>query len=343
MLRISITTDFQSTEQDRGATSDMRPEFRENVYTAFATVQLASMANSATAMANNLRMPTQLEESRLGYDAKSVVGSRVVYLQYKVSDYLTRTNAKQYGYYTGPYYRFKVKTDVANGYIQHNVLCKLQNTNPTAIVRYCAPAFHTHLELADIFYSSTPWPSSIPSPNKPGVLDKSALISPNILGPVAPDSEHVITYSSVGSKALSFSNPSEGSVESFSDVIEIANSRTKQTTLGNLLQGMVESLGHAILDSFAEEEDFIRSFSRQRAIDDVSTSVAEEEDFIRSSSRRRAIDDISISVASDTDYGRMFRKKKSSISDIMKNREMSNFSKAITLSNMIGVYPLILQ
>lgn len=238
----------------------MKPEFRENLYTAFATVQLASMAKSASAMAQSLRMPTQLEESKLGYDATMEVGSKVVYLQYKVSDYLSAPNSKQYKDYNEPYYRFRVKTDIANGHIQHNVLWNLQTNFPNAIVRYCAPAFHTNQQLANIHFSSasSPAPSLrlthyLSGTGKYGVLDHSALLSPTILKPVKPYSPHVITYSASSSKALSFSSPNEGRTESFETVIENAADSSERSTLRAVLRTMISEMREAIDMSIEED------------------------------------------------------------------------------------------
>lgn len=231
----------------------MKPEFRENLYTTFATVQLASMSKSASSMAQSLRMPTQMEESELGYDANMEVGSKVVYLQYKVSDYLSAPNAKHYKEYNEPYYRFRVKTDIANGYIQHNALWNLQKNNPNAIVRYCAPIFHTYKALSEIQYSnfSSPAPYSrlthyLSRTGKYGVLDHSALLSPTILAPVKPYKPHVITYSASSSKAVSFSSPNEGSYESFETVIENAVSSSERSTLYTVLSTMISEMQEAI-------------------------------------------------------------------------------------------------
>lgn len=238
----------------------MKPEFRENMYTAFATVHLASMAKSASQMAGALRMPTQLEESTLGYDGSMTVGHRVVYLQYKVPDYLKTRNAKQYAHYGEPYYRFKVKTDMANGFIQHNVLRELQINNPNAIVRYCAPIFHTTKQLADIHFSTISSPAQsfrrahyLSGTSAYGVLDHSALLSPLILDEVDKDSVHVITYSASSSRALSFSDPKEGWVESLDHVLVDAFSRLESSTLHDVLSRIISEMQEAI-DSSIEKD-----------------------------------------------------------------------------------------
>lgn len=234
----------------------MKPEFRENVYTAFATVQLANMAKSASGMARNLRMPTQMQESTLGYDARMKVKGKIVYLQYKVSDFLFATSARQYNYYNAPYFRFKVKTDEVNGFIQHNALRDLQIYNPNAMVRYCAPMFYTMQELADIHFSTASSPAqsvrrahSLSGTSAYGVLDHSALLSPLMLDEVDEDSVHVMTYSASSSKAISFSFPEEGRVESFEDVIENAAGSSRTLPLHAALDQMISEMREAIYRS----------------------------------------------------------------------------------------------
>ncbi|MGP5083035.1 hypothetical protein ACTXJ8_14865 [Corynebacterium variabile] len=237
----------------------MKPEFRENVYSAFATVQLASMANSASTMAQSLHMPTQLKESQLGYDASMKVKSKVVYLQYKVSDYLNTPNAKQYYHHNGPYYRFRVKTDKVNNNIQHNALCNLQKNAPNAIVRYCAPIFHTMQELADIHFPSNSSPAqhlrpahALSGTPKYGVLDHSVLISPTILGPVQENSSHVMTYSARTAQAVAFSSPQAGTVDSFEEVIENAARSSERSPLSTVLRTMIADMQEAIDRSIVE-------------------------------------------------------------------------------------------
>lgn len=54
--------------------------------------------------------PTQPREADLGYDVRISDGIWSVFIQYKRSKKLTRSNAREWGVYNGEYYRFRVET-----------------------------------------------------------------------------------------------------------------------------------------------------------------------------------------------------------------------------------------
>lgn len=90
-------------------------------------------------------MPTQIEEYNVGYDARIRLDARVqpLYFQFKISEFLSRKNAREYSDFSGPYYRFKIWPEDRSP--QHNSLVDLSKDG--AFVAYSAPLFCTEKEF----------------------------------------------------------------------------------------------------------------------------------------------------------------------------------------------------
>lgn len=90
-------------------------------------------------------MPTQIEEYNVGYDARIRLDARVqpLYFQFKISEFLSRKNAREYSDFSGPYYRFKIWPEDRSP--QHNSLVDLSKDG--SFVAYSAPLFCTEKEF----------------------------------------------------------------------------------------------------------------------------------------------------------------------------------------------------
>lgn len=90
-------------------------------------------------------MPTQIAEYNVGYDAKIQVNRKVqpLYFQFKISEFLSRKNAREYSDFSGPYYRFKIWPEDRSP--QHNNLVDLSKDG--SFVAYSAPLFCTEKEF----------------------------------------------------------------------------------------------------------------------------------------------------------------------------------------------------
>ena len=81
--------------------------------------------------------PSLVEEGNLGYDVRLDRPSLPLFLQFKLSDYLTRRPAKYWDHYHKPYFRFDITPLTISR--QHNLLKDLANKGEE--VFYVAPLF----------------------------------------------------------------------------------------------------------------------------------------------------------------------------------------------------------
>jgi len=161
-------------------------EFNESTYAQVATAEVTDwLVQEQDLMAVPIT-PHQTEEADLGYDLGVSARWGMVYLQFKVSEYMRGGNAAEYWYWNQHYFRFKVKTDMTtNGRVQHNTLCDLESREASrgGLVLYMAPLFLTQDELFLHLLGRT-------------AVDQSVFASPLQLGLVAPGDVHRYTYTS---------------------------------------------------------------------------------------------------------------------------------------------------
>ena len=100
-----------------------------------------------------------------------------LFLQFKLSHYLYRTNALEWYFFHGPYYRMYLRPRRHSD--QHDLLMQLEsNANE---VYYVAPEFHTPDELGDAYINRQ-------------VFDRSTFVSPLDIGPLPDDEYHYIVF-----------------------------------------------------------------------------------------------------------------------------------------------------
>ena len=164
----------------------MNPNFSEFSYGYAVTEELVTAMKAAVVAAPVF--PSLYEEGKKGgYDVKIPLMGKPVFLQFKLSEYLERTNAKEHrdGVLTVPYYRMHLRPTRHSD--QHNLLLDLEASGETVL--YIAPEFHLPTEL-NIYYL-----------NK-SVLTNSAAFSPQGIGPLPDDDAHYIVFKRGSSHAF---------------------------------------------------------------------------------------------------------------------------------------------
>lgn len=167
-------------------------DFSEAAYGMYLTCELQRWFDLQDDLDGIAIPPNLQEEADLGYDMAIPRTWSFLYLQFKLPQYLRRSNATEYHAFGKPYFRFNVKTDkTTNEKIQHNLLCDLEAVGET--VSYAAPAFLTRGELTTFALND-------------GMYVNSAFPLPSDLGLVDAGSKHCYAYT--GSKDVrAFSEP----------------------------------------------------------------------------------------------------------------------------------------
>lgn len=157
----------------------MSPDFSEFSYGYAVTEELVSHLKASLIAAP--LFPSLYEEGKAGggYDVNIPLSGKPVFLQFKLSHYLERENAKEHrdGILTTPYYRMHLRPTKHSD--QHNLLLDLEASEET--VFYIAPEFHLPSELNDFYLRKT-------------VVENSAAFSPSDIGPMPDDHEHYIVF-----------------------------------------------------------------------------------------------------------------------------------------------------
>lgn len=123
--------------------------------------------------------PTLREESKLGYDAKINKKGRPLFIQTKVSEYMTRSDAREWSSFNKPYFRFNIYPDSISH--QHNLLIDLASTFPHSVY-YVGPLFFSYSTFANIVMNRI-------------LVHNSEFISLNRFRHITGDEEHTICYS----------------------------------------------------------------------------------------------------------------------------------------------------
>lgn len=157
----------------------MRPDFSEFSYGYAVTEEI--VASSKAILVAAPLFPSLYEEGKAGggYDVKIPSKGTPVFLQFKLSDCLERTNAKEYpSPILGlPYYRMYLRS--RNHSDQHQLLIDLEKSGES--VFYIAPEFHLPSELNNFYLSKT-------------VISNSAAFSPVDIGPLSDDKQHYVVF-----------------------------------------------------------------------------------------------------------------------------------------------------
>ena len=187
-------------------TQDRHAEFNESTYATIVTAQLTSWLQQHGALRGVPITPTLKAEADLGYDVATPAKWGMIYLQYKLAEYMRGSNARERAWLRGNYFRFKVKTDMTkNGKVQHNTLCELEARELPrgGLVFYTAPIFLTVEDLFKHLSEGT-------------VLEHSVFALPSQLGKVTAGDLHRYTYTKK-SDVRPFSEPGPERSASFAE------------------------------------------------------------------------------------------------------------------------------
>lgn len=176
----------------------MEPLFSEFSYGYAITKELSSGKFGGIVRAP--RFPSLYEEGQTGggYDVEIPFFGTSLFLQYKLSHYLVRSNASEWDVYEEPYYRMYLRPLMYSD--QHNLLLQLEKSHDQ--VYYVAPRFHLTEELDHFYISGL-------------VAENSVFIQPSNIG-VLDDDWHYITFLSSSQGGLLWSEDPKNLVKIYS-------------------------------------------------------------------------------------------------------------------------------
>lgn len=157
----------------------MNPNFSEFSYGYAVTEELVASLKASVIAAPIF--PSLYAEGKVGggYDVKIPLNGKPIFLQFKLSDYLERTSAKEYRdcLLNVPYYRMHLRPTKYSD--QHNLLLDLEASGES--VFYIAPEFHLPSELNDFYLRKV-------------VVANSAAFSPSDIGKLPNDEKHYVVF-----------------------------------------------------------------------------------------------------------------------------------------------------
>lgn len=156
----------------------MKPDFSEFSYGYAVTEELVTQQKALVLGAPTF--PSLIEEGKAGgYDVKIPLIGSPIFLQFKLSDRLERSNAKEHqdGLMNVPYYRMHLRPTKHSD--QHNLLMSLEASGETVL--YIAPEFHLPMELNSHYLGRT-------------VVANSAAFSPLSIGKLPTDGPHYVVF-----------------------------------------------------------------------------------------------------------------------------------------------------
>jgi hypothetical protein len=124
-------------------------------------------------------IPNQVDEGSCGFDVALLNDFVAIFLQYKLSDKLTVSRAREWGDFGREYFRFLIYPD--NRSAQHNNLCCLSHRNTRNKVYYCAPLFIDYRDLIDCYRDNN-------------LLNHSVFVDCSCLPTISGSEKHCICY-----------------------------------------------------------------------------------------------------------------------------------------------------
>jgi hypothetical protein len=179
--------------------------------------------------------PSQYAEGRSGgYDVGVPLQGIPLFLQFKLSHHLERSNASEWDVFGYAYYRMYLRPLRHSD--QHLLLTDLENQGKA--VYYVAPRFHTVEELNNAYSTGR-------------VLDKSAFFRPSDIDLGSPPDidEHYVAFGESGSPAFVCSNKPRAIRSSYtgSEVAEASRKRL-QDTVAKVNRVFFEDVSDGIID-----------------------------------------------------------------------------------------------
>jgi hypothetical protein len=161
-----------------------------------------------------------------------------LFLQFKLSDYMSRSSAKECweGWFSPPFYRMHIRP--ARFSAQHEMLLDLENAGNE--VYYCAPVFHEPWELNEAYLNHA-------------VRNRSIWLRPSWIGPLPDEWDHHVAFQHPGNKRLC-SEP------------RIIAEKADFPTISNIIMSSIKQKGDYALKSeqLYELSDQISEIARKR-------------------------------------------------------------------------------
>lgn len=229
----------------------MKPDLSEFSYGYAVTEELVSLHRASIVAAP--MFPSLYDEGQPGggYDVQIPISGRPVFLQFKLSDQLERSNSKEHrsGLLRLPYYRMHIRP--AKHSNQHSLLLDLEASGET--VFYIAPEFHLPAEF-NFFYLNR------------RVVFNSAAYSPQAIGPMPDDDEHYIVFERGSTMGYRCSDDAKEVVKfSLSEGLQsVLNRRGKQTR--DLGESGLRDISQRMLEVLARGEKSIRNRAKSMDI-----------------------------------------------------------------------------
>ncbi len=169
----------------------MKCEFSETQYMFGVMREVAALLKPSGGWMAPL-FPTQNDEKNLGYDCAFPGKVRTLYLQFKVPEKKTRSNAAHWSDFSTSYYQFKIwdasRTD------QHNLLVSLAQKDPRYRVYYCSPAFISQTDYTNFYLTER-------------IARNSIFVPCKTLPPISGNDQHHICYTRDPERYQMYSNP----------------------------------------------------------------------------------------------------------------------------------------
>ena len=238
----------------------MSPDFSEFSYGYAVTEELVRAAKASVIAAPVF--PSLQEEGKAGggYDLKLPLAGRPIFLQFKLSDYLEKKNAKEHrdGVLPVPYYRMHLRPTRYSD--QHNLLLDLEYAGET--VFYIAPEFHRPAELNDFYLRKV-------------VIPHSAAFSPRDIGPLPDDLSHYLVFARGAPNGFRCSeNPIEVKKRSLAQGLEPVL-RERDVRRRSLGEDGFRQIAKSMVDVLAQSEKRIRKYKKTVDVEGVRRIVDE--------------------------------------------------------------------
>jgi hypothetical protein len=178
----------------------MQPDFSEFSYGFALTREICERWKGGLRAAPVF--PSLIEEGRAGggYDVRVKGPGFPLFLQFKISEYMTRASAGEWGQFGSQYYRLWLHAPRHSD--QHKLL--LRRDRAPNVVLYAAPAIHKLRDLNRAFLTGS-------------VLAASIFFRPRAIGPLPDDDAHCIAFQRGSGLAWLCSEPVQVPVAAFGD------------------------------------------------------------------------------------------------------------------------------
>lgn len=209
----------------------MRPNISEYSYGYALTDELIHWHGTRLTAAPVFPSLYQEGQAGGGYDVRLDRPGFPLFLQFKLADYLIRSNAREAlsGLMTIPYYRMHIRASRQSQ--QHEMLLELESGDQE--VYYSAPAFHEPRELNDAY-------------SRHQVKQRSLWLRPSWIGPLPDGDDHYIAFQLPGPKFFCSKPTIIDQAADYESFFNHAGMVLRQKGLTSLTRGRIEKLDQLV-------------------------------------------------------------------------------------------------